>query len=76
MKLFALLILSLFLVSCGNEYGIGKGTKVMVGLTTTKNNIENVTLHKVTSKMLILKTRSGKTLSIPKDTVRWVQERE
>ena len=72
MKLFALLILSLFLVSCGNEYGIKKGTEVIV-YRLTKGELSGL-MHKVKSDVVILK-KKGKIISIPKSNISSIQER-
>ncbi len=75
MKTLTLLILSLFLVSCGNEYGISKGTNVKVAISGSKYPAEGK-LHKVTNDMLILKMENGDKLSIPKQKVTLVREWE
>ncbi|MDA7605179.1 hypothetical protein N8631_00230 [Verrucomicrobiales bacterium] len=72
MRLFYILILSCFLVSCGNEYGIKKGTEVYVVLEG-KGDLKG-TMHKVTDEALIIVRADGKKFSIPKSKVRFVEE--
>jgi hypothetical protein len=76
MRLFYILILSCFLVSCGNEYGIKKGTKVNVSVEGSSSGVENVRMHKVTDEALIVVQADGSKISIPKRLVRYVYEAE
>ena len=76
MRLFYILILSCFLVGCGNEYGIKKGTKVTVSVQGSSSGVEDVRMHKVTDETLIVVTADGRKLSIPKRLVRAVIEAE
>jgi len=76
MKLFLILLMACFLVSCGNEYGIKKGTKVMVVVQGRGSSVENVRMHKVTDEALIVVQADGSKISIPKRLVRFVYEAE
>ena len=84
MRLFYILILSCFLVSCGNEYGIKKGTKVTVFVQISRigscsdfgSSVEDVRIHKVTDETLIVVKADGRKISIPKRLVRGVFEAE
>jgi hypothetical protein len=76
MKILLILLLTCFLVGCGNEYGIKKGTKVNVSVEGSSSGVENVRMHKVTDEALIVVQADGSKISIPKRLVRYVYEAE
>ena len=64
-----------FLVSCGTEYGISKGTKVTVLVEGASQSVDGLIMHKVTNEVLIvIIEKTGEKVSIPKEKVRLVIE--
>ena len=71
MKIALLLVLSLFLVGCGNEYGIKHGSKVTVAFVGG-GSMEGF-MSKANGKVVRIKERGGAVVSIPKDNVKYVR---
>ena len=73
MKHFLIVVITCFLVGCGNEYGIKEGTKVWVEVEGWEGRAPQGILVVVKSKVVVLQDETGK-ISIPKARIKGIVE--